>query len=201
MTIVVIRHGETALNRARVVQPQDTPLSPKGVQQAEALAGRMAERTVSAILCSDLLRARMTAGPIAQVCGVEPEYTELLRERDFGELAGTPYDELKVDLFAEGFHPPGGETWETFRSRAEVAFKLVTQRRAELDGDLLVVTHGLMCFSLVHGHASLPEGVEMPGYWYNSGVTLLGASPPFKLRLLNCASHLGYPPAEGISGI
>ena len=34
MTLLLIRHGETALNVARVLQPADTPLSARGVAQA-----------------------------------------------------------------------------------------------------------------------------------------------------------------------
>ena len=42
MTILLIRHGETALNAARIVQPADTPLSERGIAQARALARRLA---------------------------------------------------------------------------------------------------------------------------------------------------------------
>ena len=35
MTLLFVRHGETALNAARVMQPADTPLSPRGLAQAQ----------------------------------------------------------------------------------------------------------------------------------------------------------------------
>ena len=38
MNLLLIRHGETALNVPRVLQPADTPLSARGMAQAEALA-------------------------------------------------------------------------------------------------------------------------------------------------------------------
>ena len=38
MTLLIIRHGETPLNVARVLQPADTPLSANGLAQAAALA-------------------------------------------------------------------------------------------------------------------------------------------------------------------
>ena len=34
MSIILIRHGETAFNVARVLQPADTPLSERGIAQA-----------------------------------------------------------------------------------------------------------------------------------------------------------------------
>ena len=44
----LIRHGETALNVARVLQPADTPLSARGIAQAEALARRLAAMVANA---------------------------------------------------------------------------------------------------------------------------------------------------------
>ena len=41
MSLLLIRHGETAFNRDRVMQPADTPLSEQGVAQARHLAGRL----------------------------------------------------------------------------------------------------------------------------------------------------------------
>ena len=41
MNLLIIRHGETPLNVARVLQPPDTPLSLRGQAQASALASRL----------------------------------------------------------------------------------------------------------------------------------------------------------------
>ena len=60
MNLLLIRHGETALNVARVLQPADTPLSARGIAQAEALASRLASMNVEAIVSSDLPRALRT---------------------------------------------------------------------------------------------------------------------------------------------
>jgi broad specificity phosphatase PhoE len=42
MPILLIRHGETDSNAARIVQTPDVPLSARGVAQAERLARRLA---------------------------------------------------------------------------------------------------------------------------------------------------------------
>jgi hypothetical protein len=42
MSIILVRHGETALNAARVMQPADTPLSDLGKAQVLAVARRLA---------------------------------------------------------------------------------------------------------------------------------------------------------------
>ena len=61
MTLLFIRHGETALNAARVLQPAATPLSARGLAQAQAVAERLAAQRLAGVLSSDLPRALQTA--------------------------------------------------------------------------------------------------------------------------------------------
>ena len=117
MAILLLRHGETALNAARVMQPADTALSERGRWQAEALAQRLAPNAdrppgaprISAVLSSDLPRAWFTALPIGQRCGVPVRASALLHERNFGDLRGQPYDTLGFDPLTMDGAPPGGE--------------------------------------------------------------------------------------------
>ena len=88
MALLLIRHGETALNVARVLQPAATPLSPRGVAQAEALAQALRTKGLAAIVSSDLPRALATAQAIGRACGLPVATSALLHERNFGELRG-----------------------------------------------------------------------------------------------------------------
>src|SRR4051812_7269768 len=99
MTIVLVRHGETAGNAARVLQTADVPLNDRGIQQAARLAERLYTHGFSHIVCSDLLRARMTAAPISARSGLTFEETPLLQERNFGDLRGTAYADLHENPF------------------------------------------------------------------------------------------------------
>jgi len=65
VSIFVVRHGETDLNAARIVQLPGTPLSTRGIAQAERVAQRLARAGIARILSSDLARAAMTASRIA----------------------------------------------------------------------------------------------------------------------------------------
>src|SRR6185369_14054279 len=114
MTIVIVRHGETAGNAARVLQLPDVPLNERGIGQAEQLARRLLDHGFAHIVCSDLVRARMTAAPLAARSGIEIEESPLLQERNFGDLRGTPYAELTQDPFGPDLAPPNGEDWPTF---------------------------------------------------------------------------------------
>jgi len=200
MSVYLIRHGETAANAARVVQKPDVPLSSRGISQARRLARRLAGQGITAIVSSDLPRAAMTAEALQETVGVPIVFDPLLQERNFGDVRGTPYAELEVDLFGPGYEPPGGESWQVFHQRVERAWALVGERAAGTEGHLAVVTHGLVCQSVVSHLSDLSEGVAPigPG-WANTSVTILEAGPRgWSVNLLNCTAHLdGEEAAKG----
>lgn len=193
MSIWLIRHGETALNAARVLQPADTPLSAHGERQAQALAERLKNEAGSfaAILSSDLPRAAQTAQAIAQRTGHAIEYTALLHERNFGDWRGRPYDSLNTDPLAMEAAPPGGETAAQFAQRCEQAFSHILQTQRTLGTPLVVVTHGLVIRQLL---SALPAPARVEGElprMGNTSVTVIDCSAPHEVRLLNCVAHLG----------
>ena len=190
MTILLVRHGETAGNAARILQRADVPLNECGIGQAEQLAQRLLDHGFAHIVCSDLLRARMTAAPLAARSGIEIEESSLLQERNFGDLRGTPYAELTEDPFRPDFVPPNGEDWPTFHARVAAAFDFVVSRRCSVNGNLVVITHGLVCRALVGRHALLSEGVAVPQLFNNTSVTVLHETAPHAVSLLNCTRHL-----------
>jgi len=190
MAIFLIRHGETLGNAARIVQRPDNPLSPRGIAQAERLARRLGREPVARIMSSDLTRAAMTAAHLRQVTGAPLQIEPLLRERDFGEIRGTPYADLGFDIFAPDYAPPRGETWETFHVRVDRAWALVQEVAAAAAGHLAVVTHGLVCRSLAARHLVLPDGEAAPARWENTALTIVEGPVPWRVRLLNCIAHL-----------
>ena len=190
MTILLVRHGETAGNASRIVQRADVPLNERGIRQAEQLARRLFEHGFVHIVCSDLLRARMTAAPLAARSGIAIEESPLLQERNFGDLRGVPYAELTENPFGPDFAPPNGEDWPTFHARVAEAFDFIVSRRRSANGTLVVVTHGLVCRALVERHAPLPEGVVAPERFENTSVTVLHEDAPHTVSLINCTRHL-----------
>ena len=201
MAIVLVRHGETALNAARVMQPADTPLSARGHAQARAVAARLARRGGSgAVLSSDLPRARLTAEAIATALGLPVQTSARLQERNFGALRGRPYDTLGFDPLVMAQAPPGGESADAFAQRMQRAFEEMLQRHAALGADstdLVVVTHGLVIRALLGGplRAGAGQGTDHPAMWQslhlgNTSMSIFDAAPPHALRLLNCTAHL-----------
>lgn len=87
--IFFLRHGETVENAAGYYQGQTAGhLSERGVAQAKAVAERVQALGVDRVLCSDLGRTRHTASIVLKGTGLPVVYTQLLRERDMGNLTG-----------------------------------------------------------------------------------------------------------------
>jgi probable phosphoglycerate mutase len=188
--IFLIRHGETPGNASRIVQHPDTPLSPRGVAQAERLARRLAQEGIASILSSDFARATATAHALARATGAPLTFEPLLQERNFGDLRGRPYTELGFDMFEPDYAPPNGETWPVFHARVDRAWTRVQALAASTDGHVAVVTHGLVCRSLAGRHLALPDGGTVPERWDNTSVTVIACPAPWRVSLLNCIAHL-----------
>ena len=197
--LLLIRHGETALNVARVLQPADTPLNARGLLQAEALACRLASLGlgVSAIVSSDLPRALRTAQAIAEATGAPIETTALLQERNFGDWRGQAYDDMGIDPLTTLETPPGGESVASFEARVARAFAHIVQRRAALrEGQLAVVSHGLVVRAMLATHVRLADGMAAPTHMGNASLSIVGAAPPHAATLVNCTRHLDGAAAD-----
>lgn len=194
MTLLIIRHGETPLNVARVLQPPGTPLSDHGRAQATALALRLqadAHLRPVALVSSDLPRALQTAQAIAEACGLALHTTPLLHERNFGDLRGLAYDTLGFDPLASAQAPPGGESAAQFSARCAAAFTWVLAQQAALGGPLAVVTHGLVIREwLAQGPLLLPAGMAPPQRLANTSLTVASAATPHRVSLVDCSAHL-----------
>ena len=190
MSIFLIRHGETVGNASRIVQLPDSPLSPRGIAQAERLARRLAPEGVARIISSDLARAVTTAEHLRDVTGAPLSFDPLRQERNFGDLRGMPYAALDFDPFAPDYAPPNGETWPVFHARVDHAWARVQALAAATQGHLAVVTHGLVCRSLAARHLILAASEVVPERWENSSLTIIDCPAPWQVRLLNCIAHL-----------
>jgi len=192
MAVLLIRHGETDLNTNRVVQFPDTPLGAHGLHQAERLGASLRGRAIGLVLTSDYARAKTTADTVARHTGAELVVCEHLRERNFGDIRGTPYAELgDLDIYAPHYTPPGGESWEEFDARVDRAWEQVLERAARMSDDLAVVTHGLVLRSLFHRTLDLNGHVVEPNVVVaNTAVTTVEHAPPWRVIELGSIAHL-----------
>lgn len=151
--LIIVRHGETAWNAVRRLQGHiDTPLNDEGRRQAQAVARSLAASGASRVVSSDLMRARDTAMPIAQVLGLPLQIEPLLRERAFGAFEGLAYDEIEshfpqafVQWQARELHaryPAGERAAETLAELAERVGSVLEGLVGAPGEKVIVVSHG-----------------------------------------------------------
>lgn len=191
MSILWLRHGETALNAARVVQPADTPLSPRGQLQAAAAAERIVRLKPVALLCSDMPRAQQTAQAVAEATGLPLRTDPLLQERNFGALRGQAWATLGFDPMHLEEAPEGGESKAEFRDRVAQAWARVLTERRAAGGLMVVISHGLLIHAALERHAHWPSGaLSLPPRLDNTSVSEVQAETPHAVLRVNCTLHL-----------
>ena len=93
-TLVLLRHGRTPWNHSGRIQGHaDVELDDHGVAQAARTAPVLAALQPALIWSSDLLRARLTAAPLAEACGLPVTTDARLREFGFGPYEGLTHVE------------------------------------------------------------------------------------------------------------
>ncbi len=148
--LLLVRHAETdTAMRGRCYGRLDVGLSPEGRRQARELGAALHAVPLAAVYSSPLVRALDTAAAIAAPHGLEPVAENGLREIDFGELEGLPYEEIEAErpgLFRrwmetpESVQFPGGEALADLRARVRPT---VTEIRGRHQGEIVVlVAHG-----------------------------------------------------------
>ena len=159
--IYLLRHGEVVLAEARrFIGHLDVPLSARGEQQSRAQAARLAGATLTAVVTSDLERARRTGEIVGAPHGLVPVVVPSLREVAMGRWDGLTAEQIQerepaafADWMARvGEFPfPGGESVADLLARAWPAFEAIV---AAHEGEALaVVAHGgtnraLLCAAL-----------------------------------------------------
>ena len=87
--IIILRHGETDHNASGIWQGQlDSPLSTRGVAQAEAAGPALAQLAPDRIVSSDLQRAARTAESVARATGIPLTFDPRFREIHAGRWQG-----------------------------------------------------------------------------------------------------------------
>ena len=159
-TIVLVRHGRTALTEARKISGgdgDDPDLSEVGVLDANAVATALGQigskgpwqriAPISAIVSSPMKRARQTAEVIAKQHGLKVTENENLREISFGDWDGLTHEEAqqKDSTLWQSWRgswsvsPPNGESLEVFDQRLQLARQQITERHA--GKTVVVVAH------------------------------------------------------------
>ena len=149
-SVTLIRHGETEWNLSGRWQGHaDSPLSERGVAQAEALGKRMKSDDFDFFYSSDLGRAMHTSRLVGGPSGWEVIPREDLRERDLGVLEALTTEEMlesEAEIYRSfrndgpEYVPPGGESFKQFCDRCSKAVEAIAL--AHEGAKIGIVTHG-----------------------------------------------------------
>ena len=148
--LLLIRHAEVEARYQGVFGGRiDMELSPRGHEQAAALAKYLHSRPLSAIYASPMKRVQQTLAPLLVNGTPKPIILQDLREVDFGDWTGLPWEEVHakfgISAFAwlEQLECDGianAESAETLQERVEPCLRQIL---ADHSGQqVAVVCHG-----------------------------------------------------------
>jgi broad specificity phosphatase PhoE len=146
----LVRHGETSANTGGVWHgATDTPLSERGLRQAERVAAHLAQRHADArgLYTSPLERARHTAEAIERATSLPARIEAGISEYDLGSWEGKTYASLLKEhqLWQNmqrdpDFAPHGGESARDVVARFLATLEGIAERHP---GErVIVVSHG-----------------------------------------------------------
>ena len=153
--IIMVRHGASA--DAVPGQPfdlidghGDPPLSPVGLEQAQAVGERLAGEPLAALFVTGLTRTVQTAAPLAERTGLDPMVVPELREVRLGDWEGGEFriraqsgDPIAMRAIAE-------ERWDLIPG-AETMDELADRVRRGIDALLSRTGPDAVCVAVLHG--------------------------------------------------
>lgn len=188
MKVYFVRHGQSVANIGELEQGPEEPLSDLGREQAEFVAKRLSDLSITRIIASPYERARETAEIISKKLGLPVEYSDLFMERrPPSELIGKPGDgpeytaARKIWEKERAVNPAwrysDEETFAELRERADNALAYLASENAD---HAVVVTHAgflkVMAAVMVYGK-NLPYQAYVPLFnalkTKNTGITLV----------------------------
>lgn len=158
--VVLLRHGRTPLNAdGRLRGRLDPDLDDVGRLEATAGAEGLARHPVDLIVTSPLARARQTADAVSRAVGVDVLVDERLTDRDYGELAGAPSEEV-VTRYGSLDDAPGVEARAAVSTRARAALEQYGTRPGV--GNVVLVSHDAVISILLTDLGADPTTLLIP---------------------------------------
>jgi broad specificity phosphatase PhoE len=148
MKLILVRHGESALNRVGIHQFPDSPLSDVGKEQAISAAKSLKNIRIGRIMASNYKRAMQTANIISKYTGKKVVYSRLMAEwKRPSAIQGKMHEskiairiaaQMKAHSNNPFWHHSDEENFYEFRERVLKIINMIENRREKT---LVVVTH------------------------------------------------------------
>jgi probable phosphoglycerate mutase len=213
-TIIIARHGESRANATEVREGSESPLTKRGVLQAELLGKRLKGEPITRIVASDYVRAHETAKIVGAAIGMcditlSPHFRE---RRNPSLMYGKSHNDPQVEKmwneigwrYGEiGWRYSDEENFEDVINRATWGLDQLAQMPDDL---IFVASHGLF-MKVLFAHIVLGDLLNGRIFWdkfvpmapvANTGVmeiaytkTYDGSGMYWKLLRWNDSAHLG----------
>lgn len=152
--LTLVRHGETDLNKQKIMQGGDVdmPLNKVGKEQAKAAAANLKDQEFDVVISSNLKRASETATIICKELGLRYNGGyDVFNERYYGALGGKPAEDIMADHGPtkpmKGLSPvwlkitpEGGESFDQFIRRIQRGHDFLLKEFA--GKKVLLIGHG-----------------------------------------------------------
>ncbi|MCD2257132.1 histidine phosphatase family protein [Lactobacillus sp. CC-MHH1034] len=176
--LILVRHGQTQSNKkGRLQGLTDSPLTPTGIAAAEKVGHILQIIPIKHAYCSDSQRTKMTAQTILKAADqvVPLEEVSFLREYNFGNLEGVTYRHIFMRMvhayglqktvllfndpkrflgFINALHQLDpthqAESYQEVKERLLSGFGRLLNRFEVQDGNILVVSHGLVLSTFIY---------------------------------------------------
>jgi 2,3-bisphosphoglycerate-dependent phosphoglycerate mutase len=161
-TVVLLRHGESQWNlENRFTGWVDVPLSPKGIEEAQAAGRKLAGMKFDRAFTSVLARANETLRIVLETLGqtsIPIEKDKALNERMYGDLQGLnkaetvkKYGDQQVKIWRRSYDvpPPGGESLKDTADRVLPYYEARIKPYLLQGETILIAAHGNSLRALV----------------------------------------------------
>ena len=162
LELLLVRHGQTDWNaQRRVMGAEPISLNEQGKTQIQNLARALQGFTIDALYSSPHQRTRESAEILNQSLQVPIQYSEALREIEYGEWVGKTFAEITrmPNYQAPYLNPqqPVAPKGETFQAVAERAVSFVESLRSQHQNKrVLLVTHADWIKAVILNYLRIP---------------------------------------------
>lgn len=181
MRFILARHPQTIANtERRLVGVTDSPYSPEGEIQAEALIKYLSQNRYDEIFSSPIRRAYHIGSSVAQNLNTQCHSVEWLREMNFGDYEGVSHHDfvamgLDVEEYRQNllhFRYPNGQTWyEFYEDRKQYVDEIKNE-----DKVCLFTAHGGVIWAMMAALLKRPLDTIRQPVISNAGVAVIDYS-------------------------
>jgi broad specificity phosphatase PhoE len=212
ITLYLVRHGETLWNVEGKMQGwNDSPLTEKGIRQAQKLGERLKNINFDVIYSSPIGRALKTAELVKGFKNTPLVLDDGLKEIKLGPWEGKSIQELKEEepeQFNNFWHEPhlyyfqGAETFKDVRERTHKAIDSILSRNK--DKKVLIVTHTIALKSIMSKFEHRPiKNLWAPPRIHQTSLTVVKVDDDNNCEIIKYAdtSHLDEVKRDNITAV